>query len=536
MGKKIVILGGGFSGVYTAFHLKKHLKRDSDDEVILINKENYLVFQPMLAEVVGGSLGILDTVSPLRRLLKGVTLYIREIDSVDFAKQKVILSPQFSHKTLEIPFNHLVIALGNVTDFRQATGLHEHALPFKNLSDTIRIRNHVIETLSAAAIEPDQELRKMLLTYVVAGGGFSGTEVVAEINDFVRRYQKQFPSIKPEEIRVILIHSKDRLMDRELSPSLGKYAQKILQKRGVEILFNQRIKTATPIGAVLDNEEKIPSKTVISTVPSSPNPIVEMMDLPKEKGKIKTDASLLVEGKENIWAIGDCAAIPDLNTEGAICPPTAQFAIRQAKVLGYNIAAVLQNKEKKAFRFKALGMLGALGHYSAVAEFFGKIKISGFFAWCLWRFIYWVKLPGFDRKIKVAFSWFLDTIIPIETVQLKLSPSAGIASLHFETGEVIFHQGDVGDYLYIIVEGEVEVIKEKDGEEKKVATLGSGEFFGEIALLSHERRTATIRASKPSDIIAIRKSDFGLLIAHFTQLKEEILQTEEKRIEKNNPQ
>lgn len=533
MGKKIVILGGGFSGVYTALHLQKHLKKQSDAEIILINKENYLVFQPMLAEVVGGSLGILDTVSPLRRLLKGVTLYIREIDSVDFENRKVILSPQFSHKTLEIPFDHLVIALGNVTDFRQATGLHEHALPFKNLSDTLRIRNHVIETLSEASIEPDPELRKMLLTYVVGGGGFSGTEVVAEINDFVRRYQKEFPNIESKDIRVVLIHSKDRLMDRELSPSLGRYAQKILKKRGVEILFNQRLKTATPKGAILDNGEKILSKTVISTVPSSPNPIVEMMDLPKVKGKIKTDASLLVEGSKSLWAIGDCAAIPDLNSKDSICPPTAQFAIRQAKILGYNIAAVLQGKEKKNFRFKALGMLGALGHYSAVAEFFGKIKISGFFAWCLWRFIYWMKLPGFDRKIKVAFSWFLDTVIPIETVELKLSPSAGIASLHFEPGEVIFHQGDVGDYLYIIVEGEVEVIKEKDGQENKVATLHSGEFFGEIALLSHKKRTATIKATKPSDIVAIRKSDFGLLIAHFARLKEEIVQTEEKRIEKS---
>jgi NADH:ubiquinone reductase (H+-translocating) len=530
--KKIVVLGGGFAGAYTAIHLEKKFKHDPDYEIILVNKENYLVFQPLLAEVVGGSLGIVDTVSPLRKLLPRTTLYIKDIESVDCAAKKVILAPQFSHKTQEITFDHLVVALGNVTDFRQATGLHEHALPFKNLSDTLRIRNHLIDTINAAAIEPDPKLKKMLLTYIVGGGGFSGTEIVAEINDFIRRYKKQFRSLKDEEVRIILIHSKDRLVDRELSPSLGKYAEKILKKRGVEIHFGRKLVTATPQGAILDNGEKFQSKTVISTVPSSPNPIIEMMDIPKVKGKITADATFLVASQESIWALGDCAAIPDLNKENTICPPTAQFAIRQAKVLAENIYAKEKNKPLHQFRFKALGMMGALGHRRAVAEFFGFIKISGLFAWFLWRCIYWIKLPGIDRKLKVAFSWLLDTLIPIETVQLKLSPSAGIASLHFEPGEVIFHQGDVGDYLYIIVTGEVEVIKEEDGKETKVAELKSGEFFGEIALLSHEKRTATVRCKTPADIVAIRKSDFGLLIAHFTQLKQEILETEGQRIKR----
>lgn len=536
MAKKIVILGGGFGGVYTARYLKKLLNNRDEYEVILINRENYFVFQPMLAEIVGGSLGILDSVSPLRRLLKGISLYIREIDSVDCANKKVILSPQFSHKALEIEYDHLVVAVGNVTDFRQAVGLHEHALPFKNLSDSMRIRNHLIDTVEDAAIEPDEKLRKMLLTYVIGGGGFSGTEIVAEVNDFVRRYAKQFPSINRNDIKVHLIHSQDRLLERELSPSLGRYAEKILKKRGVEIHFERKLTKSTPQGAILDNDEKIESKTVISTVPSSPNPIVEMMDLPKVKGKLKTDATMLVEGSSDIWAIGDCAAIPNLNQKDAICPPTAQFAIREAKVLAHNIHASFHEKKRKEFRFKALGMLGALGHYRAVAEFFGAIKISGFFAWFLWRMIYWLKLPGFDRKIKVGLSWTLDTIIPIETVQLKLSPSAGIASLHFEPGEVIFHQGDIGDYLYIIVTGEVEVIKEEDGKENIVATLKQGEFFGEIALLSHKKRTATIRCSQPCDVVAIRKSDFGVLIANFAQLKQEIVETEEQRLKKSKPQ
>lgn len=534
MGKrKIVVLGGGFGGVYTAMHLQKYLKKTPDYELVLINRENYFVYQPMLAEVVGGSVGIIETVSSLRRRLPKATLYIREIESIDLQKKTILLHPQFSHKPLVVHFDHLVMALGNVTDFRKTPGLHEHALAFKDLSDALRIRNHIIDTVEAAAIEEDPQLKQSLLTYVVGGGGFSGTEIAAEINDLVRSLAKKYPrSINLQDIKVYLIHSKDRLMERELGKSLSLYAGKLLKKRGVELLFNKRLATATPEGAVLDDGTKLKSKTVISTVPSSPNPLIESLQLAQEKGKIKTDATMQVLGEQAIWAIGDCALIPDLQT-GGICPPTAQFAIREAKVLAKNIFFAITGKKKKEFRFKSLGMLGALGHHSAVAELFGFLKISGLLAWFLWRAVYWTKLPGFDRKLKVAISWFLDTMIPIEAVQLKLSPSQGIHSLHFEPGDIIFHEGDIGDYLYIIVKGKVEILKQKDGTDVHITQLGEGEFFGEMSLLNEKRRNATVKCLETSDILAIRKSDFGALIANFPKLKEQIEMTEEKRKEKH---
>jgi len=296
----------------------------------------------------------------------------------------------------------------------------------------------------------------------------------------------------------------------------------------LNIIFNKRLSTATPEGALLDDGTRIKSKTIISTVPSSPNPLIEALELPQEKGKVITEPTLQVQGKNNIWAIGDCAYIPDTQT-GSICPPTAQFAIREAKTLAKNIKAEIKGKPKTQFRFKSLGMLGALGHHSAVAELFGFIKISGFLAWLMWRVIYWIKLPGFDRKIKVALSWFLDMIIPIEAVQLKLSPSQGINSLHFEPGDIIFNEGDVGDYLYIIVKGKVEILKKQQEGEVHIAFLGEGEFFGEMSLLNEKRRNATVKCTEPTDILAIRKSDFGALIANFPQLKEQIKSTEEKR-------
>ena len=529
MVKKVVILGGGFGGAYTARHLEKQLKKSKEPfEISIVNRENYFVFQPMLAEVVGGSLGLLDTINPLRKLLPKTKLYVREIDSIDIENQKVILAPKYSHKSTEISYDHLVLGLGTVTDFRGMSGLHEHALPFKNLADSVNIRNQVIEVLEGAANETDPVLRQKLLTFVVGGGGFSGTEVVAEVNDLVRKLVKQYPEIDPAQIRVILVHSKDRLMEREMPESLGRYAGKLLKKRGVEFCFNAHLKAATPEEAILDTGERIPSKTVISTVPSSPNPLIEALPLKLVKGKIVTDAGMLAEGRENVWSLGDCAAVPNLAGEG-ICPPTAQFAIRQAKVLAHNIAVSISGGDKKEFRFKALGMMGALGHHSAVAELFGRFKCSGLIAWMMWRVIYWTKLPGLDRKIKVALSWVLDTMIPIEAVQIKAAPTQGIAQLHFETDEIIFHENDVGDYLYIIVNGEVEVFKNKDGTEKVIAKLGKGEYFGEMALLNQRSRLATVRCLTPVDVLALRKSDFGILISNFQELKEDFVQTEKVR-------
>ena len=524
----IVILGGGFGGAYTAMHLQSHLRKRKNFEVTLVNRENYFVFQPMLAEVVGGSLDLLDTINPLIKLLTKITLYVREIEAINIKKKKVILAPKFTHKTVEISFDHLILALGNVTDFRGMPGLHEHALPFKNLSDALTIRNQLIDVIEAASCEANPTLRKQVLTFVVGGGGFSGTEVVAEINDFVRKIAKRYQSIDLDEIHVVLAHSKDRLMDRELSPSLGQYAGTLLQKRGVDIRFNVRLIAATPEEAILDTGERICAKTIISTVPSFPHPLIEGLNLAKKKGIIVTNEIMQAEDRHDISALGDCAAIPNPHDKG-IYAPTAQFAIRQAKLLAKNVLAEIEGLPKRGFCFQPLGMMGALGHHSAVAEIFGKLKFSGIVAWLLWRLVYLMKLPGMDRKVKVALSWVLDTIIPIEAVQIKTAPSQGIAQLHFESGEIIFHEGDVGDYLYIIVKGEVEVFNTVDGKENRVAQLSEGEYFGEMALLNQRSRLATVRCLSPVNVLALKKSDFGILIANFAELKKNFQQTDQAR-------
>ncbi len=530
---RILILGGGFAGVYSAMYLDRILPRGGNVEVTLVNREDYFVFQPLLAEVVSGNIGILDTVSPLRRLLPRTRIFVREVDSIDLEQKTVTLSPGFWPREYVLPYDHLVLALGSVTDFRGIPGLFEHALPFKNLADALSLRNHLIRAVEEATVEEDPERRKELLTFVVAGGGFSGVEVAAEMNDFVRRLVKRTRRLKVSEMRVILVHSGSRVLDRELTESLSVYATEVLKRRGVELILNTRLRTASPDAAILQNGNRIVTKTVVSTVPSTPHPLIESLALPKERGKIKVDASLRVADHDDIWAIGDCALVP-IGSTGKPCPPTAQHAVRQAKTLAHNIAAQVDGRALSEFDFGGLGKLGSLGHHCAVAEVGGGIRLSGFVAWFLWRTVYWWKLPGLDRKIKVGFAWFLDLLIPPEAVQLRVGTSQGVSQVHYEPGDVVFRQGDLGDSLYIILDGEAEVLIEDHGQERVVAHMGPGEHFGEMALLSQEARTATIRCTQPMNALALQKADFNALASNIPEMRKSFARIMEERIARSS--
>ncbi|HKP85187.1 MAG TPA: FAD-dependent oxidoreductase [Blastocatellia bacterium] len=530
--KRVVILGGGFAGVYTAKYLEKALGRD-DFEITLINKENYFVFQPMLPEVISGSIGLFDTVSPIRRLLPRTNLHVRDIESIDLKKKVITTSPGFRPHPHIISYDYLVLALGNVTDFRGLRGLPEHALPFKNLADALYLRNHVIRALEEAAIEDDDlELRRQLLTFVVAGGGFSGVEVVAELNDFVREVARNYRGLDPAELRVVLIHSQDRILP-EMSEKLALFAQNILKKRGVEIMLGGRLEAATGEEAILKDGTRIPTRTLVSTVPSSPHPIIDGLDLPKGKnGRVIANKHLEVEGAENIWAVGDCAQVPTPKGD-AFCPPTAQHALRQARTAAQNIVAAIRGSgERQSFAFEGLGTMGALGHRSAVAEIMG-MKISGFIAWWVWRTIYLMKLPGLGRRLKVASSWTLDLFLPAELVELRLTGTMGITNEHFEPGEVVFHQGDLGDRIYIVVSGKADVVREENGKEIKLATVSAGEYFGEMALLKQSTRSATVRCTEPMNTMCLPKREFGMLAAYLPQVRETLEQVMAERQRSN---
>ena len=517
--ERIVILGGGFAGVFAARELEKSFPGRNDFEIILVAKENYFVFQPMLPEVISGTIGLTDMVSPIRRLCPQTELHVREIESIDLQKRTVTTAPGFLPHPHVIEYDHLVLALGTVTDFRGLRGLPEHALPFKNLDDALYLRNHLIRTLEEAAIEGHEgELRKQLLTFVVAGGGFSGVEVVAELNDFVRQVARSYPQIDPAEIRVVLVHSQDRILP-EVAESLGMFAQRKLRERGVELMLNTRLSAASGTEAVLGDGSTLPTRTLVSTVPSFPHPLIDALQAPKSKnGRLLVDAQLRLQGFENVWALGDCAQVPA--SDGMVSPPTAQHAIRQALVVAHNIL----HAEKRAFDFRGLGKMGSLGRHSAVAEIFG-LHISGPLAWFLWRTIYLMKLPGFGRRLKVAAAWTFDLFLPPELVLFRFGSRTSFMREHFETGQEVFRKGDLGDRIYAILSGEAEVVV----GENVVARLGAGELFGEMALLNQTTRNATIRCAKPMNVWSLPKADLALLAEGMPDLRRSLEALRDRR-------
>ncbi len=527
---RIVILGGGFAGVYTA---KALLGQGGDRvEVHLVNRENYLVFQPMLPEVISGSVGIADTTTPIRRFIPRARLHMRDIEGVNLAEQHVICSPGFRPRPLILPFDHLVIALGNVTDFRGLTGLAEHAMPFKTHGDALALRNHLIRVLEEAETETDRELRTRLLTFVVAGGGFSGVEVIAELHDFVRRASRSYPSVSREQCRFVLLHSRDRILP-EVDEKLALYAQNLLRKRGIEIILGARLAAATADNAILADGTRIPTATLVATVPSHPNPLCDALDLPKDRGRLIVDSHLRVKDQPNIWAMGDCALVPIPSDEPgteSYAPPTAQHAIREARVAASNILATVNGTSLKSFAFKGLGSLCALGHRKGVAQVMG-IRLAGMPAWFLWRTVYWSKLPGIQSKVRVGLSWLLDLFLPPDIVQLRVGRSSGINHEHFEPGQAVFEQGDLGDRVYIIIRGKADVERhhDKTGEVTTIAQLEAGQYFGEMALLNRAPRNATVRCVEAMDVLSIEKGEFTSLISHLDVLRSQFQRTASTR-------
>jgi NADH dehydrogenase len=508
--KRILILGGGFGGVYTASRLEKLLSPE-EASICLVNRENYFVYQPMLPEVISGSIGLTDVVSPIRRLCPRTQLIMREVENIDLQNRTVTLSPGFRPRRLELPYDYLVVALGGITSFYGMPGMLEHSLPFRTLADAIVLRNRIIHCLEEADVETDVELRRKLVTFVVSGGGFSGVEVVAEVNDFVRAVARHYPRIPHEEIRCVLVHSRERIL-QEMDEGLALFAQKILAGRGVELRLGDRLVAATSEKAILKSGAEILSKTIVSTVPSAMPPVLEKLDCAKEKGRLLVNEQLALKGHEGqVWAVGDCAFIKTVS--GTQAPPTAQHATREAETVAANIRAEMRGGNRTAFAFEGLGKLGALGHNCAIADVFG-VKVSGLPAWLLWRTIYLMKLPGINTKIRVAADWLIALLLPPDLAQLSLARMSGFHEQHFTPGETVFHQGDLGDFVYVIQEGECDVLRTIDGQEQKLAELKTGDYFGEMAVLSDASRNATVRARTAMNVLLIPKNDFDKLKAN----------------------
>ena len=412
---RVIIAGGGFAGLSAAMHLDKTLARREDIEVTLISRENFILFTPMLHEVAAGDLYPGDSVNPIRRILRRVKFVEAEVEAIDLPARRVHCVGGVARLKFELEFDHVLLTLGSETNFFDLPGVSEWAVTMKSLFDAAMLRNRVLALLEEATVQKDPVARRQLLTFVTAGGGFAGAETTGAVNDFVREIIRYYPDLNEELIRVVVIHPGKFLLP-ELGEELGNYAEHKLRERKVEVIKGARVASYDGSLVTLTDGKSIPASTLIWTAGVKPSPVIARLPCEKERGRLLVSEYLAVTGVPGLWAAGDCAGVPILNTEN-FHPPTAQHGLREGLVAAKNIAATVLDRPLKSFKFATLGQLATIGRRTGVAMVFG-IKFSGFVAWCLWRSIYLMKLPRLPKKLRVMVAWTLDLFFSRDIEQM----------------------------------------------------------------------------------------------------------------------
>jgi NADH dehydrogenase len=415
---RIVIVGGGFGGMNAARVFERRLRRGLEAQVVLVSRSNFYLFTPLLAEVAASLVESRHVVNPIRRMLRRVRFVEGTVRSLD-PEGRVVRFVDENGRARTLEYDHCVLAPGSVTEFFGIPGLAENALTLKTLGDAIRIRNHAIDLLERAALlEPGE--RRDLLTFAVVGGGLNGTEVCGELHDFILHAVRDYPAIDPAEVRMVLIEMLPRLA-QEVPEALGAYAKRNFEERGIEVWLNARV-VAYENGCVrVHDGRELATRTVIWTAGVRPSPLVRLIPAPRVPGdhRLPVNEFLQVRGYTNLWAVGDCACVPD--PAGGAQPPTAQHAVRQGRHVARNIVAALQGRPLAPHRYRGIGMLATLGRYRGMGRVFG-LPLKGFPAWFAWRTYYLLALPRWERRVRVAFDWALDLVFPPDIVELKVEP------------------------------------------------------------------------------------------------------------------
>ncbi|MGO8950710.1 MAG: NAD(P)/FAD-dependent oxidoreductase [Ktedonobacterales bacterium] len=423
MNKRVVVLGGGFGGLATAQRLDHVFRHDDDIDILLISDTNFLVYTPMLADVAGGTIEPRFSVPPLRAFLrKKARFQEADVEGIDVSDQKVKLTyskGNWDEWSSELSYDYLVIALGAITSWSHATGVGTYAVGLKDLVDAIFLRNRVLTMLERAETTQDPKKRRELLTFVVAGGGFSAVEGIAALEDLAHGALRYYPAIRRGELKFILAPHGNRLLE-QIDQRLGEYVVKKFSTRDIDVRLGVGVSDVTDRTATLTTGEIIPTRTVVWTAGIEVNPLLQGVDLPKDRhGALQVNNRLQVAGHPNIFALGDCAAVPVPDGQGFYAP-TAQNAIREGPVAADNIAALLHNSGNlKAFDYRPIGSLASLGQRQAVAQI-GRLQLSGLPAWFAWRGIYLAKLPTVADRVLVALNWITDLVAPVDIVQIPL--------------------------------------------------------------------------------------------------------------------
>src|SRR5688572_29737806 len=412
---RIVILGGGFGGVYTALELERLGRRRGDIEVTLVSRENYLLMTPLLFEAGSGILEPRHAVNPLRPLFRRVRFVEGEVEGIDFGGQAVRVRPG-PDEVKKIEYDQLVIALGGVTNRGIVAG-SEHAQSFKTLADAIFLRNYTIELFERADVEADAEKKRAQLTPVVVGGGLVGVELIGEMTEFTRHLCRSYPNVRTEELHFELVEAGPKVL-REMERCLAESAVEVWRGRGVEVRVDCPVQRIEPGRVRLPNGESIRSENIVLAVGLAPNPLLKELEIEKDrKGRIATEGTMRTKSYANVWALGDCASIPD--PEGKPYPPLAQHALREARVLAGNIVNALSNRPLEPFVYQTLGTLAALGHYKGVGRVL-RLKLRGFAAWWAWRSYYLWQMPRWERRLRIMLDWTVALLFKNDIVKLDL--------------------------------------------------------------------------------------------------------------------
>ncbi|WP_433300912.1 NAD(P)/FAD-dependent oxidoreductase [Actinoplanes sp. CA-030573] len=418
--QRIVVVGAGHVGLYAALRLSKKLNRRRA-EVVVVDPQPHMTYQPFLPEAAAGNISPRHSVVPLRRELSRCRIVSGEVTKIEHARKTVTIQPIDGPST-EMEYDHIIVAPGSVSRTLPVPGLRERGIGFKTIGEAIYLRNHILDRLDVAAVTPDPAVRKASLTFVFVGGGFAGIEALAEMEDVVRDALQYYPDLDPSELKFVLVEATNRILP-EVGPQMGAYAARALTARNIDLRLDTRLESCVDGEIVLSDGDRFQAETLVWTAGVKPSPMLDRTDLPRgPRGHVTCLPTLQVVSADGtvldgVWSAGDCAQVPDLTNPGAYCSPSAQHAVRQARVLADNIRTVILGGLPKEYRHKYVGSVAGLGLYKGVAHVYG-IKVKGWPAWFMHRTYHMSRIPSFNRKVRVLADWTLAFVLRRETVAL----------------------------------------------------------------------------------------------------------------------
>ncbi|MFF5309843.1 NAD(P)/FAD-dependent oxidoreductase [Streptomyces massasporeus] len=423
---RILVVGGGYVGMYTALRLQRRLKRELDRgevEITVVTPDPYMTYQPFLPEAAAGAISPRHVVVPLRRVLDRCRILIGEVTAVDHAKRTATVTTLATEEEgmgeQRLSYDQLVLAPGSVSRTLPVPGLADHGIGFKTVEEAIGLRNHVIEQMDIASSTRDPAIRDAALTFVFVGGGFAGVEALGELEDMARYAARYYHNVQPEDMKWILVEASDRILP-EVGEEMGRYTVTELRRRNIDVRLETRLESCADRVAVLSDGARFPTRTVVWTAGVKPHPVLAATDLPRNgRGRLACTPELSVDGTTHAWAAGDAAAVPDVTAEeqGRECAPNAQHAVRQAKVLADNIVHSLRGEPLETYEHAYVGSVASLGLHKGVAHVYGR-KLKGYPAWFMHRAYHLSRVPTFNRKARVLAEWLLAGLFKREIVSL----------------------------------------------------------------------------------------------------------------------